>query len=207
MRSGSTEEHWQAVYGKSKPDQVGWFQQEHKVSVDLILSSGVSKQARILDVGSGATTLLDALVELGYSNVIATDISEEGLAHSQRRLGDSVEWVVDDLTRSTKLLEMEQIDLWHDRAVLHFFTSEEERNGYRDVLMGLLKVGGFAAIETFSTEGAPQCSGLDLHRYDEQMLQDFLGLNFELLHSLRHIHITPGGGERPYVSTLFKRLS
>ena len=206
MRSGSTQEHWQTVYSARKPQEVGWYQSEHKVSLMLIMESGIGPEGRILDAGSGSTTLLDGLLDSGFEDLIAVDLSDLALQNSRNRLGDAVEWVVDDLTRPSRLLELDPVDLWHDRAVLHFFTSEEETKGYLNTMMRVLKVGGHAVIETFATTGAEKCSGLVLQRYDAEMLSEFLGDSFQLLRAVEHIHTTPGGGERPYVSTLFRRI-
>ncbi|MDP7203326.1 MAG: class I SAM-dependent methyltransferase [Candidatus Poseidoniaceae archaeon] len=207
MRSGSTADHWQEVYSSNSPDEVGWYQMEHEVTINLVKASGIPLEGVIIDIGSGASTLLDELLKAGFSNIIAADICDEGMAHSRERLGDSVRWLVDDVTEPTKLLEIGTVDLWHDRAVLHFFTSQAEREGYVSTLKTILKVGGHAVIETFSEHGAPQCSGLDLQRYDEMMIRELLGDDFEMLETVRHVHLNPRGGERPYVSTLLKRLS
>ena len=203
-RSDSTKEHWQSVYSSKSAQDVGWFQAQHEVSIEFINNSEIAKDARILDVGSGATTLLDDLLKEGYSNIMAMDISASALAVSKQRLADLITWEVADITHPLDI-EENSIDLWHDRAVLHFFTSSMEKQGYLENLKKVVKGGGFVLIETFSPEGAPQCSGLDLQRYDEEMLERFLGSDFELILFKRHIHSTPSGGERPYVSTLFKR--
>lgn len=203
-RSDSTKEHWQSVYSSKSAQEVGWFQAHHEVSMEFINNSKIAKDARILDVGSGATTLLDDLLKEGYSNIVAMDISASALAVSKQRLADLIVWKVADITLPLEI-EENSIDLWHDRAVLHFFTSKIEKEGYLDNLKMVVKRGGFVIIETFSPEGASQCSGLDLEQYDEEMLEQFLGLEFELIQFKRHVHATPSGGERPYVSTLFKR--
>ncbi|MDC0055482.1 class I SAM-dependent methyltransferase [Deltaproteobacteria bacterium] len=203
-RSHSTKEHWQSVYSLKSAQEVGWFQAQHEVSIEFINNSGIIKDARILDVGSGATTLLDDLLDEGYSNIVAMDISASALAVSRKRLADLITWEVADITYPLDI-EENSIDLWHDRAVLHFFTSNIEKQGYLKNLKRVVKRGGFVIIETFSPEGAPQCSGLDLQRYDEEMLEQFLGSDFELILFKRHVHSTPSGAKRPYVSTLFKR--
>ena len=113
-----------------------------------------------------------------------------------------MEYIQGDLTKS---LTLGAFDIWHDRAVLHFLLKESERKTYVENLEASIKSGGFAVIETFSTDGAQMCCGLDLHTYDEQMLTDLLGENWILVDSIRHTHINPFGGERPYVSTIFKR--
>ena len=204
QRSDSPTDHWPSVYSSKSAQEVGWFQAHHEVSMEFINNSKIVKDARILDVGSGATTLLDDLLKEGYSNIVAMDIGASALAVSKQRLADLIVWEVADITHPLEI-EENSIDLWHDRAVLHFFTSKIEKEGYLDNLKMVVKRGGFVIIETFSPEGASQCSGLDLEQYDEEMLEQFLGLEFELIQFKRHVHSTPSGGERPYVSTLFKR--
>ncbi len=205
VRSGSTESHWEGVYSGSDPTSVGWYQSEHEVTLDLIAQSGISSSAKIIDVGSGATTLLDQLISLGFQQITAVDISPAGLAHSQSRLGEKVTWIIDDITKPLKVLSLGQFDLWHDRAVLHFFTSCAEVEGYANTLKSVLRRGGHAIIEIFPNEGAPKCSGLPLQRYDEKMLQALLGPQFHLLKCKKHTHVMPSGDKRPYISCLFKR--
>ena len=105
----------------------------------------------------------------------------------------------------TKKLELGMFDIWHDRAVLHFLLNESERKSYVANMESCIETGGYAVIETFSTDGEQMCCGLDLHTYDEQMLTDLLDDNWTLVDSIRHTHINPFGGERPYISTIFKR--
>ena len=204
-RSGSTESHWQNVYTSSDPTTVGWFQSEHEITLDLFAQSGATPADKIIDVGSGATTLLDQLISLGFHQITAVDISPAGLAHSQSRLGNKITWIIDDITRPQKVLSLGQFDLWHDRAVLHFFTSCAEIEGYVNTLKSTLRRGGHAIIEIFPNGGAGKCSGLPLQRYDEKMLQALLGEQFQLLKCIKHTHVMPSGDKRPYVSCLFKR--
>ncbi len=207
MRSGSTADHWQRVYDSKSPEEVGWYQSDHTSSMELIRDSGTDREGIVINVGCGASTILESLIAEGFSNLIAVDISATALSHCEHRLGEQVTWVVDDVTQPHNLLQLGEVNLWHDRAVLHFFTSEEEMRGYLHTLKTMLSVGGHAVIETFSLDGAPQCSGLDLRRYDEKMLCELLGKEFRLIRSIHHVHTTPDGGIRPYISTLFQRIS
>ena len=156
---------------------------------------------RIIDVGAGASTLIESLVDNGY-DVTVLDISSEALRILSNRHGNNLEYIRGDLS---KKLDLGAYEIWHDRAVLHFLLDESAREKYVSNLESCISSGGYAVIETFSTDGAKMCCGLDLHTYDEEMLIDLLGGNWFLVDSIRHTHINPFGGERPYISTIFQR--
>ena len=168
--------------------------------MSMDLTSSCDGQS-VLDVGAGTTTLVDTLLENQY-DVTVLDISSEALRILSNRHGKNLNYVHGDLS---KPLELGNYDIWHDRAVLHFLLKESERQSYVANLESSISSGGFAVIETFSTDGAQKCCGLDLHTFDEEMLAELLGKNWILIDSIRHTHINPFGGERPYVSTIFKR--
>tara|TARA_B100001564_G_scaffold316329_1_gene291658 strand:+ start:11070 stop:11663 length:594 start_codon:yes stop_codon:yes gene_type:complete len=194
----SDAKHWDAAYNDADTTQLGWYQKEHAVSMDLISSCDGK---RIIDVGSGATTLIDTLVENEY-DVTVLDISSEALRILSNRHGKNLKFIHGDLS---KPLELGDYEIWHDRAVLHFLLSDNERDAYVSNLESCIPSGGYAVIETFSRDGAKICCGLDLHTYDEEMLIDILADNWDLIESIRHTHINPFGGERPYISTIFRR--
>lgn len=201
--------HWNKVYYKSEINKLGWYEESPKPSLDLIKKCKLNKDAVILDVGSGATTLIEKLLEQGYNNIIATDISAVALEKAKEKLKTEkaklVKWIVDDITNPEYLTEPGTIDLWHDRTMFHFLTEENQKEGYLSTLKGLVKVGGFVIIAVFSLEGAKKCSGLDVVNYDHTMISKFLGDNFELMEQFPYLYIQPSGGERPYVYTLFLR--
>ncbi len=203
--------HWNNVYSKSEINKLGWYEESPKPSLDLVKKCKLNKDAVILDVGSGATTLIKKLLEQGYNNIIATDISAVALEKAKEKLkaekAKLVKWIVDDITDPEYLTEPGIIDLWHDRTVLHFLTEENQKDGYLSTLKGLVKVGGFVIIAVFSLEGAKKCSGLDVVNYDHTMILEFLGNEFDLLEHFPYLYIQPSGGERPYQYTLFKRLT
>ena len=159
------------------------------------------KGKRIIDVGAGATTLVQSLLD-GEFRVTVLDISSEALQILSSRHGDAIEYKLGDLSSQ---LELGVYDIWHDRAVLHFLLDEEEYRSYVSNLESCIPVGGFAVIETFSIDGAQMCCGLNLRRYSEDMLVELLGENWQLLRSINHVYTNPGGGERPYISTVFQR--
>ena len=202
--------HWDSAYSNNDITKLGWYEASPEPSLQLIQECELPKDARILNVGVGASTLIDEILTLGYTNVIASDISDAALGKLQTRIGskkDAVQWIVDDLTNPTTLSEIDPIDLWHDRAVLHFFTEEKDQNTYFSLLKKLVKNNGFVLISTFNTDGALKCSGLDVHRYNKEMLVDKLGENFKLVDHFNYTYTMPSGDTRPYIYTIFKRIN
>jgi hypothetical protein len=200
--------HWDAAYEKSAPDQLGWFEEFPEPSLRLIEHCHLDKKARLLHVGAGASTLVDELVSRGYENLIANDLSSEALDRLQLRLGDHadrVEWIVDDLIRPKRLTGLDQVDLWHDRAVLHFFTDNADQAAYFDLLRKLVKVGGHVILSVYNLQGAQRCCGLPVHRCDEAHLQEALGVEFELIEAFDYTYSMPSGDTREYIYTLFQR--
>ncbi len=204
-------EHWERVYQNSSVDRLGWYESRSEPSLKLIKFCKSSKDAVILNVGTGATTLVDELIELGYQNLIANDISSAALEELQLRLGSEksslVRWIVDDLTEPVELLKLGEIDLWHDRAVLHFFNEPNEQDTYFNLLRKLVKVEGHVIIAAFNLQGAPKCSGLPVFRYDAAMLQEKLGKKFQLKETFDYTYTQPSGDIREYVYTMFQRKS
>lgn len=201
-------QHWDQAYEARTLDALGWYESSPTPTLDLIAKSGLSKDARILNVGAGATTLIDELLAQDYTGLIANDLSPKALALLQTRLGDAaekVEWIVDDLTQAKLLPSITPVDLWHDRAVLHFFNEAEEQKSYFDLLRQLVKKGGYVLISTFHLDGAEKCCNLKVHRYNEDMIQERLGDEFQLIEAFKHIYYNPRGEERAYVYTLFER--
>jgi SAM-dependent methyltransferase len=200
--------HWDTAYEKSSIPNLGWYEEYPDVSLRLIEKCKLQKEASILNVGAGATTLIDELLKLGYENIIANDISPKAINKLKKRLGDQnhkVNWIIDDLTQPTELARIGAVGLWHDRAVLHFFINEKDQNTYFKLLKRLVKSKGFVIITTFNLNGAEKCSGLPVHRYDENMLQSKLGDDFELIESFDYTYKMPSEDTREYVYTLFQR--
>lgn len=201
-------EHWDKIYSSKETTQLGWYEASPEKSLELIERCNINKDDKILDVGSGASTLIDNLIIKGYQNVIATDISEEALKKLKQRLGNKahqVKWIVDDITHPKHLTGLKDITIWHDRAVLHFLTEERARQTYVSTLQKTVKKGGYVIISAFSLDGASKCSGLDVRRYDQKMLQEFLGDGFRLIGYWSHLYHMPSGDKRPYVYILFER--
>lgn len=202
-------EHWNRVYSTSATDQLGWYEDKPTLSLELIERCAIDKHDPILDVGSGATTLIDFLVNQGYRHITALDISEVALEKLQTRLGvektAQVEWLVDDITKPTAVLELKDIAIWHDRALLHFLIEDEQRQAYRTVLKKVIRDGGYAIIATFAKDGAPKCSGLNVQRYSLQEIAAFLGAGFELRESVEFEYRMPSGAKRPFVYGRFQK--
>ena len=187
----SRKSHWEKVYGEKPVDQVSWFQAEPRVSLALIEAAGLGKQDRIIDIGGGASVLVDFLLQRGYRHPAVLDISAAALAHARARLGaraDQVEWQESDVTEFTPAREF---SLWHDRAVFHFLTHAADRVKYRQVLESALLPRGQVIIATFAKGGPEKCSGLDIVQYDAASLGAELGPGFELLETREEIHHTP----------------
>lgn len=199
--------HWNKVYTNAEIENLGWYENDPKESLELIEKCKLDKDAAIFISGAGATTLVDELLERKYTNIIANDIAETALISLKSRIGrsEAVKFVIDDLTSPKKLQFLPKIDLWIDRAVLHFFLKEEDQKSYFDILKQLVKPDGFVIIAAFNLEGAKKCSGLDVYNYNADMIANRLGNEFNLLTTFDHTYVMPSGGERPYVYTLFQR--
>ena len=202
--------YWDTVYETLDDTKLGWYEEHPKPSLDLIEKCNLSKENTIINIGAGATTLVDFLLEKGFSNLICTDISKKALDILKDRISDnknSIKWIVDDLTQPTELNNLDPIDLWHDRAVLHFFTKEEDQQIYFNLLNIKVKKGGYAIIAAFNLQGASKCSGLPVHRYNERMLINKIGKNFKLLDSFNYTYTMPSGDTREYIYTLFQKIN
>jgi len=197
--------HWQQVYTSKDEQEVSWFEAEPQVSLDLIHATGVRPDAAIIDIGGGASRLVDALLDEGFRDLTVLDISQESLEKSRVRLGaraTSVHWLAADVTA----WEPERLyDLWHDRATLHFLTAPEERVAYIERLMRAVVPGGHVIIGTFAPEGPERCSGLPVVRHDAASLSALLGPSFELVESHRHEHHTPAGAAQLFQFSRFRR--
>jgi cyclopropane fatty-acyl-phospholipid synthase-like methyltransferase len=198
--------HWNNVYSNNPEEKLGWYETDLAPTLKLITKTGLNKFARILNVGAGSTTLIDNLLKNEYSNLIATDLSEVALRNLENRIGnEKVECIVDDLTNPTKLKNLVPVDLWIDRAVLHFFTKNQDQNTYFNLLSRKVKSNGFVLIAEFNLNGATVCSGLPVYRYSKEMLIEKLKNNFDLIESFDYTYTMPSGAERPYIYTLFKK--
>ncbi len=202
-------EYWCGKYTDVDYKTLGWYEQEATPSLELIQKAKLDKDAVIFNVGAGATTLIDSLLDLGYTNLIANDISSCALNNIKKRIGNkqkNVQFIVDDLVNPKELKNLPEIDLWNDRAVMHFFTDEKDQNAYFNLLHSKVKKDGFVILSEFNLQGATSCSGLPVKRYNTKMLQEKLGENYTLITDFNHDYIMPNGEIRKYVYTLFQKI-
>jgi len=186
--------HWEKVYRTKEPNEVSWYRPHLDVSLKLIEESAPEREARIIDVGGGESTLVDDLLARGYCELSVLDLSSTALAVARERLGekaDHVEWICGDVT--TFAFARHAYDVWHDRAVFHFLTGVNDRAAYVRQVAHAVKPGGHVIVATFGPEGPSKCSGLDVVRYDPDALHDEFGLSFQLVRHLTELHQTPAG--------------
>jgi SAM-dependent methyltransferase len=197
--------HWEQVYRTKGPDQLSWFQAEARLSRQLIEQLVPERAARIIDIGAGASTLVDGLLASGYRNLTAVDLSPSALACTRQRLGsraDTVTWQVADVLAAA--FPPGEFDLWHDRAVFHFLTEAPERAGYIAQARQAVRAGGFLLMATFAEDGPTRCSGLDVARYSPEALRAELGTGCSLVESHRELHTTPSGSRQAFTYGVFR---
>lgn len=200
------QQHWDTVYTTKAVDAVSWYRAHLDSSLALIERAAPERTAAVLDVGGGASTLVDDLLARGYRDLDVLDISAAALAVARQRLGTAagtVNWLAADLLDAP--LQQARYDLWHDRAVFHFLTAPEQRAGYVRQLTRALKPDGHAVIATFGPDGPMKCSGLDTMRYDANGLAETLGSGFALIDSTLEDHATPFGTRQQFLCALFRR--
>lgn len=201
-----SKDHWEKVYSTKAVDQVSWFQQHALLSLKLIREAGSAPSASIIDVGGGASTLVDDLLTSGYHNITVLDLSAAALKAARTRLaerGTCVQWLQADILEAA--LAAQAYDVWHDRAVFHFLTSAEQRQAYVRAVLHAVKPGGLVMVATFAEDGPAQCSGLPVMRYSASELHAEFGEPFVLLGHQKESHHTPGGNEQKFVYCLCRK--
>jgi SAM-dependent methyltransferase len=197
--------HWEQVYSVKGVTGVSWYQEEPRLSLELIRSVAPAEDGRIIDVGGGASLLVDRLLELQFETVAVLDISETALKKAQSRLNERarrVEWIAADLT---KIRELGIFDIWHDRAVFHFLTDADDRGKYVELALRTIPEGGHLIIASFADDGPKRCSDLDVCRYNAETMAVELGKSFSLVKEARETHITPWGSSQPFFYGVFRR--
>jgi SAM-dependent methyltransferase len=206
MSDVSRQAHWENVYATKGEKEVSWFQENPAPSLELVTLAGVSEDAGIIDIGGGASRLVDDLLVRKFCRLTVLDLSGAALAATRERLGDradEVQWVVADVTK----WEPAQIyDLWHDRAAFHFLTDHADQSAYADRLKKAVKPGGHVIIGTFAPDGPERCSGLPIVRHDADTLATILGSDFVLIDTRRHDHATPWGAVQRFQFSTFRRV-
>lgn len=189
----SLKQHWERVYETRDPTKVSWYQPVPERSIALIRATEIPVQAPLIDIGGGASTLVDILRNSDYSDITVLDISGAALAKARERLGaaaDSIFWLEADVT---EFEPQRRYYLWHDRAVFHFLTEPDDVERYLHALRTALVPGGHFVIATFGPEGPDQCSGLPVQRYSVDSLANLLQDEFEVRAFEVQDHVTPTG--------------
>jgi 2-polyprenyl-3-methyl-5-hydroxy-6-metoxy-1,4-benzoquinol methylase len=197
--------HWENVYVTKSTTDVSWFESEPTISLQLI-ECLLPQGGRIIDVGGGASFLVDRLVAKGNWDVTVLDIASSAMEHARKRLGETaceVHWICDDITETSQL---EKYDVWHDRAVFHFLTNPNDRQAYLNRLNESLVRGGYFLVATFAPNGPEKCSGLPVCRYDVGGLQAVLGGGFRLVKHNQVSHITPAKKTQEFTLAVFQNI-
>lgn len=198
--------HWETIYRTKTEDQVSWFQQTPEPSLTLLALAGATPTATIVDIGAGASHLVDVLIDQGYGDVTVLDISQAALDSDRARLGadaNRVRWICSDVTAWQP---NRGYDIWHDRAAFHFLTNAADQAAYATVLTRALKPGGHAIIGTFAPDGPDKCSGLPIVRHDADSIGQILGSSFALVDTRRHEHKTPWDSVQRFQFSTFRKL-
>jgi len=206
MSEFNRQAHWQQVYKEKGEYQVSWFQDQPAISLELIEAVGAKPSSAIIDIGGGASRLMDALVDRGYGDLSVLDLSESATSIAKARLADraaQVKWIVADVTQWKPT---RAYDLWHDRAAFHFLTRASDRDAYIDRLIKAVPSGGHAIIGTFAVDGPERCSGLPVVRYDAARLSAEFTPAFALLDTRRDDHKTPWGAIQHFQFSVFRRV-
>jgi len=200
-------EHWDRIYSTRAVESVGWYEPDPLVSRRLVTEAIARGAGSLVDIGGGASSLVDHVLDLGLERIAVIDISEAGLEVARRRLGpraDEVEWVVGDVS---SMADIGQFDIWHDRAVFHFLLDATARRQYARLAERTIPVGGEAIVATFAADGPERCSGLPVHRYEPEALAEECGPAFRLTGSVRYLHHTPAGIAQSFQYATFDRVA
>lgn len=205
MSDSERQSHWQNVYLSKGEAQVSWTQADPQPSLGLIEKFAAGREASIVDIGGGASRLVDALVARGFTAVTVLDLSEAALQSAKARLGEqgaSVRWIAAD---ATAWQPPHAFNIWHDRAAFHFLVEAKDRAAYLDRLHAGVKSGGHAIIATFALDGPEKCSGLPVQRYDPESLARTVGSAFDLVEHQAHRHVTPWGAAQSFQFSVLRR--
>jgi SAM-dependent methyltransferase len=201
----SSKQHWERVYKKNKPDELGWYQDYPEMSLELITATGVGVDGNIIDVGGGTSKLPGILLDQGYMRLTILDISGSSIERAKLQHGkksNQITWIEADVT---KFNFIESFDIWHDRAVFHFLTDANDRRRYVDSLNQALKPGGHLIISTFGLKGPPKCSGLNVVRYSAETLHKEFGDNFVMIETFDEVHDTPAKIQQNFICCRFTK--
>ena len=197
--------HWEDVYRNTATEEVSWYQDHPAMSLSLIESTRVAKSGNLIDVGGGDSTLVDHLLQHGFEHITILDISSAALERAKSRLGERANratWIEGDVT---DFRSSHTFDVWHDRALFHFLTEEEDRTRYLESMTRVVRPQGHVIIATFTYEAPATCSGLPVVRYSPQFLGIAIGKDYEFVESVEQLHRTPGGTKQPFIYCRFRK--
>ncbi len=200
MLTSDVKRHWEKIYSTKTPQQLSWYSPRLNTSLSLIERAAAGRSAAIIDVGAGASTLVDDLLERGFQSVTVLDVSEIAIEVTRKRLkelAEQIHWMIADVTSAN--FTAGTFNIWHDRAVFHFLTTAEQRRSYVRAVGHAVRHGGHVIVGTFGPEGPTKCSGLDVMRYDAESLHDEFGVNFRLVESIKESHQTPFGTTQQFL--------
>jgi len=203
----NVKEHWERIYKSKNPHEVSWYAEHLYESTGIISQLRVEKNAAIIDIGGGSSVLADELLEIGYNDITVLDVSETALMISKERLGlrsGEVSWISENVLTSN--LNNRNYDLWHDRAVFHFLTNENDRLSYRMQLDKHLNSNGYFILNVFADDGPEKCSGLTVRRHSEADISNFSGPGYKELFFRRSSHFTPSGAEQKFITAVFQKV-
>lgn len=198
--------HWQSVYQTKPSDNVSWYRPHLDLSLTLLKQAGLNQASRVIDIGAGASTLVDDLLDLGVQQLTALDISAASLEISKRRLGsraDKVSWMVEDAAHHA--FAANSFDIWHDRAVLHFLANADDATAYVANASNAIVAGGYAVIACFASDGPERCSGLPVVRREPDEIAALFGNDFTLVYSTHEKHVTPWGAPQSFAYALLRK--
>tara|TARA_B110000971_G_scaffold198264_1_gene214739 strand:+ start:133 stop:741 length:609 start_codon:yes stop_codon:yes gene_type:complete len=198
-------EHWENIYATKGMNEVSWFQKVPTTSLELINQVALNKKDAIIDIGGGDGFLVDNLLGLGYTDITVLDISKNAIDRAKKRLGklaEKVKWIVADIN---EFVPNKEYVIWHDRAVFHFLTEQQDKENYRKLLN--TAVSGYFILATFSDQGPNKCSGLEICNYAKQDIQAFFSVSFRMIRSFKYNHPTPYGTYQNFIFSVFKRMN
>ena len=199
--------HWENIYQNKNEDEVSWFQKTPNTSIEIINSIKIKKESKIIDVGSGRSRLFKNLIELGYNNLTYLDISESAAKKSKIFLGEqskNIKWIVEDVLNFEP---KQNFDVWHDRAVFHFLTEQNQIKKYVDLVSRNISNNGYLIVGTFSEQGPLKCSGLEVSRYSESLIKTTFIESFTLLNSFKIDHSTPFNTTQNFLFSVLKKIN
>lgn len=198
-------EHWEKVFSTKAENEVSWFQPYPKTSVEFVKLFNLSKEANIIDIGSGDSHFIDALIELGYKNIYCLDISSQAIERLKKRLGNvagKVHYIISDIVDFNPTVKF---DFWHDRAAFHFLTTEDRINKYIAIAENAIEPGGYLILGTFSEKGPQKCSGLEIKQYSEASMSSRFEAKFDRIKCIEEEHTTPFNTKQSFLFCSFKR--